>query len=148
MIHVFHHYLLRALVTCDNKAQSSFFRFFIKYVTEEIHAMIQKPMLLIWRTWKEYPVCELFHLMVFWTHSLLQQLSRPYAMVQILMSKRNNDKDHLTCPALIECKTLILSFYLIGCFFSQKFIMFLSYILDNLLIKLYADNEHGMRKKA
>ena len=73
-------------LACDNKARSRFFRVFIKYDIEEIHAMIQKPLSLIRRAWKEYPVCELFHLMVFWTYSLLQQLLRQYAMamVQIL----------------------------------------------------------------
>ena len=55
-------------------------------------------------------------------------------MVQILISKGNNDKDHLTCPALIECKTANHFISLVA--FFTKCIMFLSYILDNLLIKL------------
>ena len=116
---VFLQYLLHALFNGDNKARSSLFRFFIKYVTEEIHAMILKPKSLIWRDWREYPVCELFHLMVFWTYSLLQQLSRRYVMVQILMSKRNNDKDNLTWPALIaaaEYKTLNHVIWLVAFF--------------------------------
>ena len=44
---VFLRHLFRALVTWINKAQSSGLRFFIKYVTEEIHAMIQKTMPLV-----------------------------------------------------------------------------------------------------
>ena len=56
--------------------------------------------------------------------------------------KRENYKDNIICLALFKCKT---SFCLSG-FFSQKWIMFINYILDALLIKLNHGNKHEMRK--